>query len=291
VIGGVKVIRKRNVNSIIDELKYCKELYTPKYFVIEDDLFLIRSNDDLQNFVERYNEEIGTPIGITGISPTYFTQKKMDIIQHLPLSALRIGLQTASQNGLSVYKRHVVNRHIDKAIEVIRNVPKHINVEYDIILDNPYEKDDDYVETLKFLTTLPRPYGLLLYHLTLYEGTKLRTVAIKDGIIDPDDEGYFNRSYCDLDDSYVNSIFLLLLHTSGYVPQWIVKCLLSSFIMDKKDTKRILKNLIMAIVKVLDKLNFRAMPRRIFKIFNSVKHMVKKNGIQRVGRDLTGGQL
>jgi len=228
---GTPYIRKRSVDHIMAELRYACEELPIETVAIEDDQFLVRDAKELEEFVEKYNQQVWLPINITGLSPAYLSPDKLAILQGLPLSDIRIGIQTVSQNGLDVYRRRFANRNIDELSKTIAGLSRSLSIRYDIILDNPYETVQDYVQTLCFLSSLPKPFSLILYHLTFFEGTELRDKAIADGKIEPTNMKHTERSYVDLDDNYVNTLFQLLTTVKGHIPEPIMRLLTSSLFL------------------------------------------------------------
>ena len=57
-------------------------------------------------------------------------------------------------------------------------------VSYDIIVQNPYETENDKLQTIEVLLRTPRPFTLRLHNLRYYPGTELTRRAIKDKIPD-----------------------------------------------------------------------------------------------------------
>lgn len=252
---GVKHFRKRSVEHVIREIQFCRQVYNFGSFIIEDDLFFARPTEDLENFVEQCNRHLPyLSVGITGITPSFLTPHKMEVIRRLPLDHLRVGIQTVSENGLTIYGRKTPNKYIERTLGYLKGLyRKGIMIRYDMILDNPYETEADGVETLRFLSRLSKPFRILLYHLTMFEGTVLRETAIRDGVIDPNDRNYTTRHYRNLDDTYVNALFLLLEATEGLIPQRVMTMLTSPRVLNTSWLKEFLKRVIKFIVKYLHK--------------------------------------
>jgi|TARA_B100000315_G_scaffold241654_1_gene262723 hypothetical protein len=85
--------------------------------------------------------------------------------------------------------------------------------QYDIIIDNPYEKEEDIIKTLMFLLKLPTPYQLSLYYLTFYPGTDLYKKAINDGIITNEQKEIYQKNYKkskDENKDYLKNLLVLL---------------------------------------------------------------------------------
>jgi len=71
-----------------------------------------------------------------------------------------------------------------------------LDVVYDVILDNPLANFEDKEALIHFLLTLPRPFNLFLYSLTIFPGTELCDMLLKKGLIKPEDvEGNSTKSF------------------------------------------------------------------------------------------------
>jgi hypothetical protein len=90
---------------------------------------------------------------------------------------------------------------------------------YDIIVNNPWEKDGDLAETLMFFAKFPKPYLLNMFSLTFYPGTELYEKAVEDGIITDDLNDVYRKTYNLraygtsgklLNETYFNNLFYLL---------------------------------------------------------------------------------
>ena len=254
---GVPFLRKRSVNHVIREICACRQVYCISHVSVEDDAFLTRKDEDLEAFVEEYNRKVDLTINITGITPISLSQRKIKIIRRLPLTSIRVGIQTKSENGLTLYRRKSINKNLEQIIhEYLRDLPKAgVIVFYDFILDSPHETTADKIVTLRFVAGLPKPFFLFLYHLTFYEGTELRTRAIKDGLIDANDQDYYLRHQLTLDDTYINTLFRFVRAFIGYVPLRLMVLLTSSRVLDTPWLQRLLKTTIDAVVGILEKLS------------------------------------
>jgi radical SAM superfamily enzyme len=82
---------------------------------------------------------------------------------------------------------------------------------YDLIVDNPYETDEDVIDTLMFMSKLPVPFYINLHSLFLFPGTPLYETVKKDGRLDE-----FTRNFCSeeitgsFEVTYWNKLFRLI---------------------------------------------------------------------------------
>ena len=68
------------------------------------------------------------------------------------------------------------------------------------------------METIRFVTRLPMPYGLILYSLTFYPGTDVYIRAKEEGLIQDDIEDVYRKYYHSFRPTYLNALFELLPH-------------------------------------------------------------------------------
>jgi radical SAM superfamily enzyme YgiQ (UPF0313 family) len=195
-------IRKRSLDNVLRELMEVKNAESIKFV---DDHFLSYTEEEIEEFCRKYKNIIKLPLQVLGVSPATFNRKKVALLVDAGLTHLRIGIQTGSENTKKLYKR----RHSNKYIIDIAKVAHEFRIDklsYDIIIDNPWESDEDIIETLMLLTRIPVPYQLNLFSLRLYPGTALYEMAKSNGIIIDEYCGDF-KIY---KKTYLNKLFFLM---------------------------------------------------------------------------------
>jgi len=64
---------------------------------------------------------------------------------------------------------------------------------YDVILDNPFDEEEDKIKTLRVLQKIRKPFQLQLFTLTFYKGTEIYDLLHeKLGSVDLGIRNYFN---------------------------------------------------------------------------------------------------
>ena len=224
-----KPIRKRSVDHIIDELLWVKTNlpYIGK-IKFDDDAFFLHSLDDMKDFAKKYKEKIKLPLMITGATPSTLKREKLDVLVNAGLSEMRMGIQTAGERTKVLYKRPHSNEEVENAVIMVNDNKDKVTAWYDIILDSPWDTDEDTIETLMFLSRLPTPYRLTLFSLLFYPGTDLYRKAKKDGMIKNYVDDIYRRHYNGIKPTYLNNLHVLL---NKYVS------------IEKKNDKRYQKNL------------------------------------------------
>jgi len=207
-----KFVRKRSIENIIRELIEAKNnLPFIENIIFDDDAFFVYNEEEIGEFCTKYKKNIGLPFTIGGITPTTFDREKLLLLVDAGLIGVRIGIQTGSERTKRMYKRYYSNEQVEEVAKKLNEFKDKIKViGYDIILDNPWEKDEDLVETLMLLSKLPRPYFLNLYSLTFYPETELYKLAKNEGLISDETKDIKKKWMYDFKKSYLNKLFILV---------------------------------------------------------------------------------
>jgi radical SAM superfamily enzyme YgiQ (UPF0313 family) len=207
-----KPIRMRSVDNIIKELQEAKRnLPFVKVMLFEDDAFFIMPLEIIREFGKKYKELIKMPLAITGAAPSTLTREKLAILVDAGLISLRMSIETAAKKTKQFYKRPASNNQVLKNTRLLNEYRNYTKIFYNLILDNPWDTDEDVVETLMFMSKIRTPYQLGLSSLTLYPATGVYRRAVKDGLITGknDVNDIYRKHIIDVKKTYLNSIFIL----------------------------------------------------------------------------------
>ncbi len=215
-----KQIRKRSISNIIGEIKYImNRMPNLKRVTFDDDSFMDFTLEEIEDFSYRFKSEIGLSLIVGGISPLNISKAKMSLLVNAGMREMRMGIQSASEKTKRMYNRNYSNKKIVQACSIISSFNTSIKrVQYDIILDNPWETEQDLIETLIFLSSIPKPFVLSLFSLTFYPETALYSRALNDGIITDEIKDVYLKYYHRYNRTYLNMLFSLLSRysKSGY---------------------------------------------------------------------------
>lgn len=165
-------IRRRSVAAVIEGLaKSVRDNPEIEYVNFQDDCFLACSDEYLREFCGTYKAKIGRPFIIRSI-PIYITRDKLKSLKDAGISWISLGLQTGSDRVLKdVYKRKSFREDFLKAAKMVKDF--NIAAFYDIILDNPFETQEDKLQTIETLMQTPKPFYTQVFSLVFYYGTEL----------------------------------------------------------------------------------------------------------------------
>lgn len=176
---GTNKVRRRSISNVIQELETAKRRFPDiRCFNFLDDCFLACNEKYLYDFFEVYKERVNVPFIVRCI-PTYLTDGKMKILKEYGLAWLNLGLQSGSdRTNKEIYKRKSLNKHFLKAAGLVKKY--NVAAFYDVILDNPFETDDDRLNTVMTLIETPKPFYPSFFSLTFYMGTQIYDRAIRE---------------------------------------------------------------------------------------------------------------
>ena len=209
-----KKIRKRSVENCIEELKLVKRDPYVLYINFEDDWFFSHSREWMEQFCVAYKRHINLPFMVR-VFPGVLDRGKLMMLRDAGLSLVIMGVQTGSDRvNFEIYNRKVKFSSVMRAAEIISE--SGVAPYYEMIVDNPYETEDDQMECIDAMARLKRPYTISLAHLTFFPGTMLTERAVSEGRIDP--EAYLTRYMVKIDSTYFNK----LLYMTPYIPRSLI---------------------------------------------------------------------
>jgi radical SAM superfamily enzyme YgiQ (UPF0313 family) len=179
-VNGRK-IRRRSPANVLAEVRLNLERSPVRFHYIDfiDDCFTVHTREWLETFVAGYRG-IGVPIVFRAI-PEMVTEEKIAALAPAPGGFALIGLQSGSERtNREIYDRHFSR---ERLLACARILDRHgIPAIYDVIVDNPYEKPEDWEQTVDLLADLPKRSHIFLYSLTFYRNTLLYERAQADGL-------------------------------------------------------------------------------------------------------------
>lgn len=233
-------VRERSVENCIEELKEVRKDNYVLYINFQDDCFFVHNKEWIKRFCEEYKKHINLPFIVRAI-PTMLDKEKLSLLKDAGLSIVVMGVQSGSDHvNFNIYDRKVPFATVKKAAVLIsefKAVPY-----YEMIVDNPYETEENMMETISAMSHLTKPYTISLAHLTFFPGTPLTQKALDDKIINP--EAYLNRYMVDIDYTYLNK----LLYITPYIPKSFIK-LLNRPLKSRNLTHSLLTHVLFFIIK------------------------------------------
>ena len=224
-------VRKRSNENVIREIEQVRARFpTIESVDIVDDLFFVRSESDIEDFVRHYKKRVNLPIDLDAF-PNTITRTKIKLMAQLPVSFIIMGIQSGSQDTLkNIYHRPTPIEKIVEGINALADAG--IPSEYHYIVNNPFEPDRNRIETLRFAASYHRGPGVVrIFPLQFYPGTPLYDRARREGLIGQRHDSAYQSTFANTktyvgDAGYVETEYLgvwlrvvLYLRTLGVSPK------------------------------------------------------------------------
>jgi len=206
----LRKMRSRSIGNVVTEIKEFLKIHpSTKRIFFRDDALTSMSME----FIEKLSsalKEINLPFTCSGVmSSTPKFKEKLTLLRNAGFVGVKMGIQSGCERvRREVHTRPESNKTIVWGASVLNSL-KFDKINYYMITDNPYESEDELVESIRFTSRLPRPFSLSLFSLNFYPGTALYCRALQDGIIKNKEET-LQESTMVFKNNYLNKIFLLL---------------------------------------------------------------------------------
>jgi anaerobic magnesium-protoporphyrin IX monomethyl ester cyclase len=235
--GSKGKLRWRSVNNVIEELMLVKrEMSYVNYIWISDDEFMAQKIDNLKEFAIQYKAKIGLPFSCL-VSPLSVTEEKMSLLVGAGLIYVQMGIESGSVRMQRLYNREIMNnKRMMKAITIINKFKdKMYPPSYDFLVDVPFETDEDRIDSLRFISNIPKPFRLQPFTLILYPGTLLYEMAKKNVLVIDEYKEIYEKTYTMRKPEYLN--LLMTLSKKGKFPSPLLKILITSPIVNILNSK------------------------------------------------------
>ena len=188
-------VRKRSAENIIQEIEWARLRFPMVEAInIVDDLFFVRSEEDIDEFSRGYKRRVNLPLELDAF-PNTITRQKVRSLARVPINLISMGIQSGSPDTLkNLYKRPTPIEKIAEGINTFAD--NRIRAEYHYIVNNPFESDRNRIETLRFAATHHRgPAILRVFPLQFYPGTPLYHQAREAGLIGERHDSAYEYTY------------------------------------------------------------------------------------------------
>jgi len=179
VMPDTSRLRFRSIDHCMRELEEAKARMGHFFMEIEDDIFTVRP-DRMREFFKEYSRRIRMPFWCY-THPNYARPEMLQILKENHVEFIIMGIQTGSDRiATEIFDRRVTNATV---LQAARNIHEAgIRVFYDIISNNPFETEEDRIETFRLLRQIPKPYGLQMGILNFYPGIAISRMREERGL-------------------------------------------------------------------------------------------------------------
>lgn len=174
-------IRHRSISHVINELKSIKEtLHNIKRINFYDEIFRLPQHMH-KEFCVQYKKYIKLPFYCM-FYPGTFTEEIIKDLKKTGLKGVWIGIQSGSERvRKEIFKRFYSNDQIKKDANILHRYK--IDTRYDFIMDNPFETEKEFQESIQLMKELPKSFSINLFSLKFFPNTEITQMALNRGII------------------------------------------------------------------------------------------------------------
>mgnify|MGYP001583979719 CR=1 FL=1 len=180
---GTVFLRRKSINSLIEEIRYLVREYNPDLLYVIDDTFLARPIEEIRDFAEKYRE-FQIPFWMN-TRPETLDQEKIDLLKQMNCYRMSIGVECGNEEfRKKKLRRFGSNNDILKSLEILSKsgIPFSINN----IIGFPDETRELIFETIVLNRQFSGYDSLTVSIFTPYHGSKLREEAVQKGYLDPE---------------------------------------------------------------------------------------------------------
>jgi len=188
-------VRRRSADNVIEEIKLARRCFpTVEAVNIVDDLFFVRSEEEIEEFAVKYKEQVNLPLELDAF-PNTITREKVRSLARVPIGLISMGIQSGSHDTLrNIYNRPTPLEKVIDAINIFHEF--RIRPEYHYIVSNPFEPEKNVIETIRFVADHHKGRAVLrVFPLMFYPGTPLYLRAKQAGIIRDRDHAAYEYMY------------------------------------------------------------------------------------------------
>jgi len=192
-------VRLRSPENVVDEIVDVLERFPSiRRIRFQDEVFPSKI-DWIARFSDAYRSRVNLPFLCT-FHPQTIKEEAVKMLKKAGLIVVGFGLQSPSERiRRKVFNRPETNETVLRSMEILHR--NKLEGFYDLILDNPFETEDDKREGLEFLLKIPKPYSLAAFALKFFPGYKITEKALNRGLVSASEvstiasQNYFEMTY------------------------------------------------------------------------------------------------
>ena len=172
---GYTEFRRRSVDNVLEEVKDRVERLGMLHLIFHDEILLI-DKKWIREFSEKFRILFHEPYGATFtgyVHPMTTDAEMLEWMVQAGLSRVGMGIQSGSEYVTDeIFHRPFVR---EKSIEMARLLGKYDFdiIQYDLLVNNPYEREEDMRKTFELLLEFPPPFSPGLFGIVIYKYSKL----------------------------------------------------------------------------------------------------------------------
>ncbi len=170
--------RKRSAQNVIAELNQAQKKYNIKSANFHDSTFP-HETEWIKDFSYIYKEKVGLPF-LVRMYPTVIKKENVDLLVKAGLSIMGTSLESASERvRKEVFHRGVTDSKFIDTHKFLTQY-KRLKIYHPIIIDNPFETEEDKKKAFDLLMKLSGTFTLVPFSLCYYPKTDITERALRE---------------------------------------------------------------------------------------------------------------
>ncbi|HPB30914.1 MAG TPA: radical SAM protein [Candidatus Sumerlaeota bacterium] len=189
--------RRRSVDNVMGEVRDLVERLGMRHLVFHDEIFVI-DKKWITEFADKFREQFHKPHGCTFtgyVHPLTTTPEILDMMFHAGHTRVGMGIQSGSGRvNTDIFDRKWCPK---ETIEMARLLSRYDfeTIQYDLIVNNPFETEEDMRQTFEFLMNFPPPFSPVLFGLVVYKYSTLSQRPLPENPPDAGTNLFYNMLY------------------------------------------------------------------------------------------------
>ena len=193
VAGKGDYYRLRPVDDVMAELAEATRSYGNLKRIRFDDEVFPTDRSWLEAFLPRYRREIGLPFECF-LESRVVDRSLLESMVEAGLDVVYTGIQANDRVSRSLYQREADNSVVLRVAKLYKEFD--LKARYHIMVDDPATGERDRVALFELLNSIPRPFQLYLFSMTVMPGTELASRLLEEGEITDDQvEGKATKTF------------------------------------------------------------------------------------------------
>lgn len=176
-----RIVRRRSVNNIIEEILKVREKYPFNFVRFGDDNFLYRVDEWVEEFSREYKKRVNMPFYCL-LRPNLVTEEMVKLLKSAGCHSVSMSIESGSENiRRTILKRKISDEEIKRAFDIVHD--NGIYVYANSMVGIPYARTSDEIKTVG-LAVKCKPIFPSFSVFTPFRGVELAEIAYKNHLVD-----------------------------------------------------------------------------------------------------------
>jgi anaerobic magnesium-protoporphyrin IX monomethyl ester cyclase len=191
--GKGRYWRLRPVDDVMEDLRAAKRNFKWLRRIRFDDEVFPQDEAWQRELLPRYKREIGLPFECF-LEPRAVSPERVRRMAEAGLDVVYMGIQANDRVATELYDRTASNSGILETARMYQGLG--IDTRVQVMVDDPMTTEQDRRDLFELLNSIPRPFRVYLFSMTVMPGTELERKLLEEKVIRPEEvEGVATKTF------------------------------------------------------------------------------------------------